>query len=152
MKSLVRESDKAEILRRLRTVRADSPRRWARMSSHQMICHLSDSFLAVTGQRPASPASGPLQRTVVKWIALYAPVPWPKGIPTRPEVDQERGGTLPADFAADVAVLESLVEIITTRQGCFDGQQHPIFGPLSDPAWMRWAYLHMDRHLRQFGC
>jgi hypothetical protein len=122
------------------------------MSAHQMICHLSDSFLAVTGRRHASPASGPLQRTVIKWIALYAPLKWPKGIPTRPEVDQEAGGTTPSNFAADVTQLEMLVELITTRISCFDGQTHPIFGPLSRPAWMRWAYLHMDHHLRQFGC
>jgi hypothetical protein len=152
MKTLAREQDKAEILRRLRTIRADSERRWGRMSSHQMICHLSDSFLAVTGQRQASPASGPLQRTVVKWIALYLPLQWPRGIRTRPEVDQEVGGTRPTSFAADVTQLEMLVELITTKAGCFDGQEHPIFGPMSDPAWMRWAYLHMDHHLRQFGC
>ena len=93
MKTLARAQDKEEIVRRLRTIRADSARRWGRMSAHQMICHLSDSFLAVTGQRHVSPASGPLQRTVIKWIALYAPLKWPQGIPTRPEVDQEVGGT-----------------------------------------------------------
>ena len=99
MKTLARAQDKAEIVRRLRTIRADSGRRWGRMSAHQMICHVSDSFLAVTGQRHVSPASGPLQRTVIKWIALYAPLKWPQGIPTRPEVDQEVGGTKPAHDA-----------------------------------------------------
>jgi hypothetical protein len=121
------------------------------MSAHQMICHLSDSFLAVTGQRDISPASGLLQSTVIKWIALYAPLEWPRGVPTRPEVDQEVGGTKPASFAADVTQLEMLVELITARKGCF-GPTHPIFGAMSDTDWMRWAYLHMDHHLRQFGC
>ena len=151
MKSLSRPDDLAEILRRLRTLRPDTSARWGRMSAHQMICHLSDSFLAVTGQRQVSPASGPLQRTVVKWIALYAPLKWPRGVPTRPEVDQEVGGTKPSHFAADVTQLEMLVELITTRKGCF-GPTHPIFGNMSDTDWMRWAYLHMDHHLRQFGC
>ena len=151
MKTLARAQDKEEIVRRLRTIRADSARRWGRMSAHQMICHLSDSFLAVTGQRQVSPASGPLQRTVIKWIALYAPLKWPRGVPTRPEVDQEVGGTKPSHFAADVTQLEMLVELITTRKGCF-GPTHPIFGNMSDTDCMRWAYLHMDHHLRQFGC
>lgn len=151
MKTLANATDKAEILRRLKTISPASERRWGRMSVQQMICHLSDSFLAVTGQRHVSPASSLLQRTLIKWIALYAPVPWPKGVPTRPEVDQEKGGTPPASFAADVTQLEMLVELITTRKGCFEGQAHPIFGPLSDAAWLRWAYLHMDHHLRQFG-
>ena len=151
MKTMARAQDKEEVVRRLRTIRADCARRWGRMSAHQMICHLSDSFLAVTGQRQVSPASGPLQRTVIKWIALYAPLQWPRGVPTRPEVDQEVGGTKPSHFAADVTQLEMLVELITTRKGCF-GPTHPIFGDMSDTDWMRWAYLHMDQHLRQFGC
>ena len=151
MKTMARAQDKEEIVRRLRTIRADSGRRWGRMSAHQMICHLSDSFLAVTGQRDISPASGLLQSTVIKWIALYAPLKWPRGVPTRPEVDQEVGGTKPSHFAADVTQLEMLVELITARKGCF-GPTHPIFGDMSDTDWMRWAYLHMDHHLRQFGC
>ena len=151
MKTMARAQDKEEIVRRLRTIRADSGRRWGRMSAHQMICHLSDSFLAVTGQRDVSPASGLLQSTLIKWIALYAPLKWPRGVPTRPEVDQEVGGTKPSHFAADVTQLEMLVELITTRKGCF-GPTHPIFGNMSNTDWMRWAYLHMDHHLRQFGC
>jgi len=150
MKTMARAQDKEEIVRRLRTIRADSGRRWGRMSAHQMVCHLSDSFLAVTGQRDVSPASGLLQSTVIKWIALYAPLQWPRGVPTRPEVDQEVGGTKPSHFAADVTQLEMLVELITTRKGCF-GPTHPIFGNMSNTDWMRWAYLHMDHHLRQFG-
>ena len=55
MKTLARAHDKEEILRRLKTIHPASPRQWGRMSAHQMICHLSDSFLAVTGQRHASP-------------------------------------------------------------------------------------------------
>jgi len=150
MRTLARAQDKEEILRRLRTIHPGSTRQWGRMSVHQMICHLSDSFLAVTGQRHASSASGPLQRTVVKWIALYAPLKWPHAIRTRPEVDQEAGGTRPSDFAADIRQLEALLELITTQTTCFHGQQHPIFGPMSESAFLRWAYLHMDHHLRQF--
>lgn len=150
MKTLAHAEDKAELLRRLRTVTPHSGRRWGRMSAHQMICHLNDSFLAVLGRRPASPASGPLQRTVIKWAALYLPMKWPPGYPTRPEIDQQIGGTPPVDFARDLAQLESLIELVTTQAACFDGQQHPIFGPMSRSAWLRWAWLHTDHHLRQF--
>ena len=36
----------------------------------------------------------------MKWVALYAPIPWPKGVPTRPEMDQYVGGTAPFEFDA----------------------------------------------------
>jgi hypothetical protein len=121
------------------------------MSAHQMICHLCDSCRMATGEKLASEASGIVQRTVVKWIALYAPLRWPPGIPTRPEVDQQFTGTRPVEFAADVAELEALLEFIATRENSFDWPVHPIFGSMSRAAWLRWAYLHTDHHLRQFG-
>jgi len=150
MKTLARQRDKAEILQRLRTVRPESAGRWGRMSSHQMVCHLSDSFRVVTGQKAVSHASGLLQRTIVKWTALYLPLRWPPGILTRPEIDQEAGGTRPIDFAADVSELMALVELMTAGRSA-GWQPHPLFGRMSEAAWLRWAYLHMDHHLRQFG-
>lgn len=151
MKSLAREADQNEIVRRLALLGPEQPRLWGRMSAHQMVCHLNDSFLAVTGKRDVSPATGPIQRTLVKWLALYAPLRWPVGVMTRPEIDQEIGGTRPSAFASDLSELEALLRVVTTRPDCFDGHTHPIFGPMSRAQWMRWAYLHMDHHLRQFG-
>ena len=151
MKTLARPLDKAEILRRLRDVRPESVRRWGRMSAHQMVCHLNDSFRMMTGKRPVSSATGVVQQTIMKWIALYGPLRWPSGIITRPELDQEIGGTRPAAFAADVAQLQTLVELVATQTKSFDRLAHPIFGRMSNAAWLRWAYLHTDHHLRQFG-
>ncbi len=151
MNTLAQERSKAEILRRLKTVGPESPRRWGRMSAHQMVCHLTDACRMATGEKPVSGATGMLQRTVVKWIALYTPLPWPSGILTRPEIDQEAGGTCPTDFAADVAELEALVEVLTAERRRFGWPSHPIFGRMSEADWLRWAYLHMDHHLRQFG-
>jgi hypothetical protein len=150
MKTLARPRDKAEILRRLRDVRPESVRRWGRMSAHEMVCHLADSFRMVTGHRPVSHATSLLHRTVVKWIALYFPLRWVPGIRTIPEIDQELGGTRPTDFAADIAQLEALMEVVTAPTRSFDWPLHPVFGRMSDRAWLRWGYLHMDHHLRQF--
>ena len=33
-----------------------------------------------------------LPRAIVKWVSLYTPMPWPAGLPTNPELDQEVGG------------------------------------------------------------
>lgn len=152
MKTLARESDKAEILRRLRSVRPESVRRWGRMSAHQMVCHLTDSLRMAVGRKPVRVTGVLLQRTLVKWIALYFPVPWPAGIRTTPEIDQEGGGTPPSAFATDVAHLEALLNLVTTKAGLFEWHdQHPYFGRMSEAAWLRWGYLHMDHHLRQFG-
>ena len=56
----------------------------------------------------------------------------------------------PGDFAADVA---DLVRCSSDHGAAarLHVARHPLFGPLTDAAWLRWAYLHMDHHLRQFG-
>jgi hypothetical protein len=121
MKTLASSRDRAEILRRLREVRPDSPRFWGRMSAHQMICHLSDSFRMAMGLKSVSETGSPLRQRTVKWVALYLPMRWPAGgIRTLPEIDQEIGGTPPADFAADLAELEALFEIVTREPRSFE--------------------------------
>jgi hypothetical protein len=153
VKSLARPRDKAELLGRLRVLRPDSARRWGRMSAPQMVCHVADAFRMGMGRKPVSDATGPLQRTIVKWVALYLPVRWPGGrIVTRPEIDQQLAGcTGPGDFAADVAEIAALLEEFTAPARTFDWPAHPIFGRMSEADWLRWGYLHTDHHLRQFG-
>ena len=150
MKSFACESDRAELLTRLKTVRENSRRQWGVMTPHQMVCHLGDAFLMMLGERWASDATGLVQRTLIKWIALYAPIHWPAGIPTLPEVDQMVGGTKPEEFLADLAKVEALMARAASAVDCAT-RTHPIFGRMSQAAWMRWAYLHTDHHLRQFG-
>ena len=150
MKTLARLRDRDELITRLRTVRTGSAARWGRMSAHQMICHLADAFRMATGDKEVSTASGPLQRSLVKWIALYLPVAWPAGIPTRPETDQAVAGTKPIEFARDVAEVEQLL-MRTAAQNASAWPDHAIFGRMSHRAWLRWGYLHTDHHLRQFG-
>jgi len=150
MKSFAREKDRRELLARLKTVREESRSRWGVMTAHQMVCHLGDAFLMMIGERHTSDATGLLERTLVKWIALYVPVRWPAGIHTRPELDQTAGGTKPEKFLSDVSRVEVLMQRAASATDC-EARLHPIFGRLSEAAWMRWAYLHMDHHLRQFG-
>jgi hypothetical protein len=152
MHTLAQPADKAELLRRLKTLRSDSVRRWGRMSAHQMVCHLTDASRMMTGEKTVSAATGLLQRTLLKWAALYLPLPWPAGILTRPEIEQGLGGTCPTDFDADVKELIDVIHHVASGGQSSDWPPHPVFGPLSRDAWLRWTYLHMDHHLRQFGC
>jgi hypothetical protein len=152
MRSLANPGDVAELRRRIQLVRVDSPRGWGQMTAAQMLCHLHDAFLVATGTRPASSVAHLGNRTVIKWIALYGPVRWPQGVPTRPEIDQVAGGgTAPAAFDQDVAALLTILDQAATDDHFFRARAHPIFGPLSRAAWLRWGWLHIDHHLRQFG-
>ena len=149
MKTFARADCRAEIVRRLRLVRADSVRRWGTMTPHQMVCHCADACRMARGEVAPADIASVATRTVIKWIALYAPMRWPAGIQTVAEFDQQTAGTPPEDFAGDVATLETLLGQIGPRDAPWP--RHPIFGRMSQRAWLRWAYLHMDHHLRQFG-
>jgi hypothetical protein len=139
------------VLERLARLEPDAHALWGRMTAPQMICHLKDSFLACLGEREVSPATGFIQRTFMKWFALNVPLPWPKGVPTRPEVAQGVGGTTPTDFSIDRAGLIDTIARFCAPDPELGRHPHPIFGLMSQSEWMRWAYLHTDHHLRQFG-
>jgi hypothetical protein len=139
------------LLDRLQGIRPETPALWGKMNAHQMLCHLHDSFGLAMGDRAASGDITFVSRTLIKWVALYAPVPWPKGVPTRPEMDQLSGGTQPVEFLADKAALAVAIERFAREPRSFRFSSHPVFGELTRWQWMRWGYLHADHHFRQFG-
>jgi hypothetical protein len=120
------------------------------MNVHQMLCHLSDAFLVVRGDRTVvKRVDNVLTRTIVKFIALKTPMPWPKGTPTMEECDAEKKGTPPTVFAQDRArAVEVLRQFAAPASA---PMRHPLFGPMTHDEWMIWAYRHTDHHLRQFG-
>ena len=142
----------SEIQQRIRRLSVESPRQWGRMTVNQMICHLTDAFQIFTGERKVTNACPLWKRTVLKWIALYVPVQWPKGrIATVPEVDSLRDGTPPAEFARDIDRLEQSLRALVEEASAGRCVRHALFGPLSPNQWLRFGYLHADHHLRQFG-
>jgi len=151
MKTLAHVKDKDEILRRLQSIEPSTPRRWGRMSAHQMICHLSDGYKMYIAERKVKPAHGIVPPPVLRWIALWSSMPWPRGFPTVPELDQQVNGTPPVQFEADKRELCGLLDRLTRRPRDFEWQPHPHFGQMSEESWMRLAYLHANHHLHQFG-
>ena len=149
-KSLRDSADRDLLMTRLQRLTPNSRRQWGRMTPHQGICHLSDSFRVMMTPEPISSVSTIFSRTVIKWVALRAPMQWPHGTKTRPEVDQDIGGTRPVDFVRDRCKLEALIEQFAGRMSS-DMQPHPMFGRMSTDEWHRRGYLHLDHHLRQFG-
>jgi len=54
MKSLANQRDKQEIAERAQKIQPSSQRRWGKMTAHQMLCHLCDSFRGPLGSRHLS--------------------------------------------------------------------------------------------------
>lgn len=150
MKTLLHPDHRSAILTRLSHARLDSKRKWGRMSPQGMVCHLTDSFEACLGDREAGDKSTLFLRTVGRFVAVTLPFQWPHGLPTLPDVDQEKRGTPPGDFERDVARLTEVTEDFARRIDPTE-MHHPAMGRLSAAEWGRWGYRHMDHHLRQFS-
>lgn len=150
MKTLSRRADLDEVIARIRGVREDSPRAWGTMSPNEMLCHVADTFRFGLGEISARTPTGSAKLRLMKMVVLNMPFHWPHGVPTGAPVDPKRDGTKPASFAADKDRLIGLcVRFATTPMT--SALLHPFFGPMSESEWQRWAYLHTDHHLRQFG-
>jgi hypothetical protein len=140
-----------DLLDRLQGLQPDTRALWGKMNAHQMVCHLVDSFGLAMGAKGASEDITFMNRTLIRWVALHTSLRWPKGTPTRPEMDQMLGGTPPVEFAVDTAALVEAIQGFARQPRAFQFARHPIFGELTEWEWMRWGYLHADHHFRQFG-
>ncbi|MBC7901069.1 MAG: DUF1569 domain-containing protein [Saprospiraceae bacterium] len=151
MRNLQNKKVYAEIMERLQNIKPESPRLWGKMTAHQMICHLTDAFRGVMGKKHVAPTGTLFQRAVVKRLMLNLPPMPVRNYPTSPEIDQEIGGTTPAEFGADMEKLYSIILDFIRDGDEFRRWSHPFFGSLSRREWSRWAYLHLNHHLKQFG-
>src|ERR1700684_2073572 len=119
MKTLKTLNDQQTIALRMADLSPRDKARWGSMSVHQMVCHLDDSYKVPLGEKTASQATGFLQQTVLKWGALKVPIQWRPGFPTRPEMEQGKGGTVPVEFRQD------LVSLLSTLSRFCDGLASP---------------------------
>ena len=150
MSTLLDPLARQQLRDRFQTLRPDSLRQGGRMSPGGMVCHLTDSFLVCMGERDSATRVTLASRTLMRFVAISTPMPWPKGLPTGPAVDQEIGGSAPGDFDADVAELLNVMERFVAEMDA-KNWAHPIFGAISAKEWGRWGWRHMDHHGRQFG-
>lgn len=120
---------------------------WGSISAHQMVSHLGDASEAALGRRPFSPAIRSPSR-MLKFVALSLPMRWPRGI--KSGADPAAKVLAVVEFPGDLdRAVRTLQELAAAETGVAD--RHPIFGAMSLADWHRWAFLHTDHHLRQFG-
>ena len=120
---------------------------WGKMSAPEMVCHLGESLKMALGDLPVARKNVPIRYPPLKQLIVYV-VPFPKNVPTAPELLARP----PRAWNADVADLQALVDRFVARGSeTTPWVEHPAFGRLSRRAWGVLVYRHMDHHLRQFG-
>ena len=147
MRTILNESDRAEIVTRIRSLSVSSTGRWGTMGVTSMLQHLRLSARMALGELSVpSVNKRALQVFPLKHVLLYV-LPFPKAAPTAPELKPVDAASLEEERTA---VLELLERIGTgPREGA--GPAHPLFGPLTWREWGVATYKHTDHHLKQFG-
>jgi uncharacterized protein DUF1569 len=146
MKTLYEERRRRELKERLGRLTAETTPRWGKFDAPKMVVHCSDAIRMALGKLPTKPKNTPLRRAPLKQLVVYV-MPWPKGVPTAPELLQRN----PADWNAEVARLLELIEEVGTVSRDHEWGEHPAFGRMSRRAWGVLGYRHLDHHFRQFG-
>jgi hypothetical protein len=111
-----------------------------------MVCHLADSLRMAMGDLKVAPKKSPIRYPPLKQLIVYV-APFPKGVPTAPELLARE----PREWTAEVADLQSLLDRAADGRSTDAWPEHPAFGTLSKRAWGVLIFRHMDHHLRQFG-
>ncbi|MES1259791.1 MAG: DinB family protein [Gemmatimonadota bacterium] len=152
MKSIANPQVLNALVLRLERLTPESVRRWGTMTPAELLCHLGDAGDSVLKRR-VPPGTSPDNRLPlpVKWLMLYSPVPFPKGVETRPGVNPKKEGTRPGDFAADRARVIDGLRALAVAAPESVSTTHFRFGAMSLRGWQHWAFKHVDHHLRQFG-
>jgi hypothetical protein len=148
MPSLHDPQCKADVLRRVKSLRPDSDRRWGKMSVAQMLWHVNEAMESALGRIhvDAMKLPIPLPRAVVKFAVLN--LPWGKGAPTLkrwvPEHDRY-------DFAAERDRCCRLIEDLTAKSLADTWPESPTLGRMRGSEVSRLHAKHLNHHLRQFG-
>ena len=138
----------AELTGRIERTGPDARRNWGRMTPHQMLVHLAATHEAVLGRASFDTPARSSNR-IIKAFVLHLPVRWVRNLNSG--ADPAGVALDPTAFAVDrCRAAETLAELAGAEPRSFS-TPHPILGPLSQSEWHRWAFLHTDHHLRQFG-
>jgi len=149
MASLLQPSDRAALTARLQRLRPDTPGQWGRLTAPGMVAHVTSSLRMMTGDLPVVPAPTPwlVRHAPVRHLLIYA-LPFPKGLPTSPEL-------LPApeqrEWADALRAFDAALNTIGTRPSAGPWPHHPAFGAMSGREWGVLQYRHLSHHFRQFG-
>jgi uncharacterized protein DUF1569 len=146
MKTLYDERRRREIHDRLRRLTPATVPQWGKFDAPKMIVHCADAIQMALGRLPTTPKNLVIRRAPLKQLLVYW-MPWPKGVPTAPELLERT----PADWSAEVERLTQLIDEAGTVPRGHDWGEHPAFGRMSHRAWGVLGYRHLDHHFRQFG-
>lgn len=150
MPSLFEHNVRDQLAARLATLTPETPAKWGKFTATKMVAHLNDSFRMATGDLPVKPKRSRLSNAFGRWIGIYSPIPWPKGVPAAPEL-LARGNAESLQLDAERKTFKELLDKVWARKGAKQWPHHPLFGTMTEKDWGTLGSRHVNHHFTQFG-
>ena len=140
-------SRRASLADRANRLRADTKPAWGKLNASGMLAHVNDSYRMALGDLAVKSRNVPLRYPPLKQFIIYV-MPFPKSVPTAPELIARCAGASLADEQEAYVELLGRLAAVTTETKL---QDHPAFGQLTHRAYGVLIARHTGHHFRQFG-
>lgn len=147
MASMWNGAVRTELLARLDRLAPDTKARWGKFTCPAMLAHVNDALRMPLGEVTPAAKHLPIRHFPLKQLLIYV-LPFPKGLPTAPELLARTSG---ASFAEEVSAFRELLARLALASGAPVWPPHPAFGAMSRRDWGVLGYRHVAHHFAQFG-
>ena len=145
---MVLEKHYKEIVSRIENLDMAASPAWGTLTAPRLIAHLIDSLLFARGAKVLEIKKPPLvPKWLIKWLTIYSPMPWPKGIKAPPSFFEYDPQEFDADKQELIKQLDAFIALPDSH-----ATDHPLMGRLSKKDWDHLNYRHFNHHFRQFNC
>ncbi len=136
-----------EIIHRLKALPPDRKPNWVKMSSADLVPHLTQTMLYSMGRRGKRRFVGNwVTRRIAAPLVLNGWVPMLKNVQLGPAAAPDSTGYTIETLQA---VLDDYLAAVET--GALTPEIHPVFGDIGVDGWARMHSRHFEHHFKQFG-
>ena len=135
-----------KIVTRINELDAAQKPQWGKLTTKRLIAHLIDSFGFALAHKKLEMKGSLMPKFIMKWLTIYSPMPWPKGIKVPDEFFEYEADDLAQDKAKLIKLIDEFIALPDTHN-----TEHPLFGKMSKKDWDHLSLRHLKHHFKQFN-
>lgn len=134
---------------RIERIQQDSQAQWGKMNAYQMLKHCTENDRMLQGKKVYKRLFiGRLFGKIALKVSIKDDQVLKKNGATHPELIIKEKGDVEQQKEEWLSLLRDYPKL---QHGVYESFIHPFFGKMKQEEVSRFAYKHIDHHLRQFG-
>ncbi len=149
MKNIFKPETISEFQERIKEIDSNTPPKWGEMNAYQMLRHCVENDRMLLREKEYKRLFiGRLFGKMALKSNIKDDAPLSQNSPTHPELKFQGNGDVEAE---KTAWIEMIAKYPSKSKEDYEDFTHPFFGKMNSEQVSRFAYKHIDHHLRQFG-